>query len=343
MLKDLLQSKRVLICVGTGGVGKTTTSAVLGLLAAHAGRRTVVLTVDPAKRLATALDTELSDTPRDLTEAVQKFLPEVRSFSAVVPDTRKTFMALVQALAPTPALAERMIANPIFETLTRDFSGANEYMALHRLSMLAQDAQWETIVLDTPPSKNVAALLRAPELLGKLFEEKLLKLLATQSRILAAGVDKALQLLEHLTGAGFVRNLHDFVITLNGMRDRFIGSVEHLSQLLKSDEVAYVGIAAPTTSSLQELAELEKALKEHGRPLAGMILNRCVSGFKFEGAVPTGFQRPAAWLSELQKRESALEARIRSKVILKLPELSSDIQGLCELCELASFVDATGP
>lgn len=339
-MKDLLLSKRVIVCVGTGGVGKTTTSAVLGLLAAQSGKRTVVITVDPAKRLATALGTELSDNPKDLTPAVREFLPDVKTFSAVVPDTRKTFVALVQSLSPTPALAERMISNPIFETLTRDFSGANEYMALHRLSMLARDPQWETIVLDTPPSKNVAALLRAPELLGKLFEEKLLKLLATQSRVLAAGIDKALQLLEHLTGAGFVRHLHDFVIALNGMRESFIGSVEHLSHLLKSKELAYVGIAAPTTSSLQELAELEKALKEHGRPLAGMILNRCVSGLKFQGPITPTFEKSAKWLSELQQRETELESKIRSQIFLKLPELNRDVQGLKELCELASLVRA---
>lgn len=337
-MKALLQKKRVLVCAGTGGVGKTTTSAVLALAAAQLGRRSVVLTVDPAKRLSTALGTDLSDTPRDLTLEVRPFLPDVKSFSAVVPDTHQTFLSLVESLAPTPALAARMVENPIFETLTREFSGANEYMALHRLSMLARDPQWETIVLDTPPSKNVAALLRAPELLGSLFEEKILKLLGSQSRILAAGIDKALQLLEHLTGAGFVRHLHDFVVSLNGMRENFVTSVEHLRHLLKSTDIAYVGIAAPTTSSLAELSALEVALREHGHPLAGIVLNRCMSELRWNGPIPPSFEPAAKWLQELQGKEAKLQAELSGRILLKLPERARDIQGLADLCDLTRSV-----
>jgi anion-transporting ArsA/GET3 family ATPase len=222
LIDQVLKNKRVIITCGTGGVGKTTLSAALGIRAALQGKRTVVVTIDPAKRLATSLGlTQLGDQPTDLTPQIQATLEKVRlndsnqlhhlpqkitgSLAAIVPDTRKTFENFVRELAPSETAAEKVIKNPIFQVFAKEFSGTNEYMALERLHSLYIQDQYDLIILDTPPTRNTLAFLEAPRLLAQFFDEKLIRwLVLPANKLVATGMKKAFSILEGLTGANFM-------------------------------------------------------------------------------------------------------------------------------------------
>lgn len=213
-MRSLVEDHRILVTCGTGGVGKTTLSATIALAAARLGKRAVVITIDPAKRLKTSLGIHtLGDDPTDITEAARAAgadIPAGGSLSAIVPETRKTFEQLLDFLAPNPAFKKRVVNNPIFGLFARDFSGANEYMALQRLLSLCDDSRFDLVVLDTPPSRNAVAFLEAPQLLAQFFDEKLIRwLVLPANRFLSTGMTQVLRFLQKLTGSGFVHQLLD--------------------------------------------------------------------------------------------------------------------------------------
>ena len=240
----ILKERRVLITCGTGGVGKTTLSAAIAFRAAMLGKRTVVVTIDPAKRLATSLGLEtLGDHPTDLTPALAKAigntrvtgpLPATGSVHAIMPDTRKTFETFVAELAPNPGVAERIMSNPIFQIFAKEFSGTNEYMAMERLIPLEQSGKYDCIIIDTPPSRNTLAFLNAPKLLAQLFEEKLIRwLVLPANRLVSGGMRKALGILERLTGAGFMTNLFDFASALFEVQVGFTANLKKITSRIR--------------------------------------------------------------------------------------------------------------
>ena len=187
-IDDALLKRRVIITCGTGGVGKTTLSAAMAIRATLLGKRTVVITIDPAKRLAHSLGLEtLGDHPTDLTPQIRAAYEKAQAegadlpaeftgtLAAIVPDTRRTFENFVTELAPNSNVAEKVMKNPIFQIFAKEFSGTNEYMALERLFHLYRQECYDCIILDTPPRRNTLAFLDAPRLLPQFFVEKLIR------------------------------------------------------------------------------------------------------------------------------------------------------------------------
>ncbi|MEO7163018.1 MAG: ArsA family ATPase, partial [Bdellovibrionia bacterium] len=245
----IIKSRKILITCGTGGVGKTTLSAAIAMRAALLGKKVVVITIDPAKRLANSLGLHVLDNqPTDLTPQIKAVVDKVNatvavtkaadseiptdfkgSLVAIVPDTRKTFENFVTELAPNQAVADRVMNNPIFQIFAKEFSGTNEYMALERLLSIYKSGEYDLIVLDTPPSRNTLAFLDAPRLLAQFFDEKIIRwLILPANKILAAGVKKALGILERLTGAGFMTNLFDFASSLFEVQVNFTASLKKI-------------------------------------------------------------------------------------------------------------------
>jgi anion-transporting ArsA/GET3 family ATPase len=364
-LDQLLLTRRVLICCGTGGVGKTTVSAALALRAAALGKKAVVVTIDPAKRLTTSLGIEsLGDDPTDLTGPFQRIherhagsaqpLPGngQGSIHAIVPDTRSTFESFVRRLAPDPGLAERIIRNPIFQVFAKEFSGSNEYMAMERLRSLVEGKHYDLIVLDTPPSRNTLAFLEAPALLGRFFEDKLIRwLVLPANRLVQGGMKKAMGILERLTGSGFMSHLFEFSSSLFEVRASFAANFHKITELLQGADVGFLLVAAPAPDTAPEALHFIDSVAERRFHFEGVIVNRTLSHLNSlpeEGATPPlepaldllkGLQeREAASLRSLSDALASRSSRGAPSVFLRLPELARDVHSLEDLAQvLASF------
>lgn len=375
-IDQILLNRRIIITCGTGGVGKTTVSAALALRAATLGRKAVVITIDPAKRLATSLGLkELGDSATDITplakraytrakEAGKPVPPEFTgTLSALMPDTRRTWESFVHTLAPNPQLAERVIQNPIFQVFAKEFSGTNEYMALERVYTLDQMKQFDCIILDTPPSRNTLAFLDAPQLLAQFFDAGIIKyLVLPANKIVAAGMKKALGVLERLTGKGFMTHLFDFAQSLFEVRVGFIQNLKHITALLESRDVGFLLVAAPTPDTAPELRHFIESIREHRFHFDGVALNRTLSYFSITEAERDEVRRSTdpelkkalELLDALQARElKATEALTQtiaeilgntrqyseSPLYAKLPELARDVHSVEDLFHVAMAFD----
>jgi anion-transporting ArsA/GET3 family ATPase len=362
-IDQAIQNRKVLITCGTGGVGKTTVSAAIALRAALMGKRVVVITIDPAKRLATSLGLKtLGDHPTDLTPllrtafdrakaAGRKGLPQDFSgkLDAIVPDTRKTFETFVNELAPNPAVADRVMKNPIFQIFAKEFSGTNEYMALERLLALHLLGKYDLIVLDTPPSRNTLAFLHAPQLLARFFEERLIRwLVLPANKFMASGMRKALGILEKLTGAGFMTNLFDFASALFEVQASFAANLNRVIALLESDQVGFLMVTTPAPDVVPEIRRFIHSLKEHRFHFDGVALNRTLGYLERDDNLNDTLQRPEwkeafAVVQALQAREkSVLEAVLKDQISVcaKLPELARDVHSVEDLFHVAMALDS---
>lgn len=339
----LLARRRVIITCGTGGVGKTTLSAALGARAALLGRRVVVVTIDPAKRLRTSLGHDsLGDSPTELTEELRAVAArDGRAVPgrlwAVIPDTRKTFEAFARDVAASPALADQVISSPLFETFARDFSGANEYMALQRLQMLARDPAYDLVILDTPPSRNTLHFLRGPRLLARLFEERLIRwVVAPTNRLLAGGMRKTLELLSKLVGEGFMTQLIEFAAALLESQAGFDRNLHEMTGLLESDATGFVMVTAPSPELVREARAFIESARGQKLQFDGVLVNRTLAHLTDapgDDAHP-GVPVLRALLSR-ERRVLGELAQARAEVIGTLPELSRDVHGMEDLVRVA--------
>lgn len=277
-----LASRRLVICCGTGGVGKTTISAALALRLAQGGARTVVVTIDPAKRLASALGmTGLSDAPQQV-PAGALLGPGAGELWALQLDAKATFDRLVSRYAADDAARERILGNRIYRHLSGAVAGAQEYMAVERLHELVEEGGFECIVLDTPPATNALDFLDAPQRITRFIEGRALRLLLRPGavagglgwKILHAGSGTVLSLLERLTGAQLLRDVSDFLAGFDGMYQGFAERAGAVRALLLSDASGFVVVAAAEPDSLGQAVALSRRLTADDFPLVGVILNR---------------------------------------------------------------------
>lgn len=342
-IDEILARRKIIVTCGTGGVGKTTLSAALGIRAALAGRNCVVVTVDPAKRLKTSLGmAALGDAPTDLTPQLKAIAGEriKGRLAAIVPDTRATFESFVRGLSPNSATAQRILANPIFEIFAREFSGANEYMALERLYALDESGEFDCIILDTPPSRNTVAFLQAPNLLARFFDEKLIRwLVLPANKLVSASMRKALGVLGKLTGEGFMTYLLDFAAGLFEIQDNFKANLTKVMRLLKSDQVGFLMVAAPSPDTAPELQHFIAALGDSRLRCDGVAINRTLSYLKPSEITP---EEARQIIQALQAREQAVLDQLEKNDIpflARLPELARDVHSLEDLFYIAQAFD----
>ncbi len=274
LVKD--PATRVVVTCGSGGVGKTTTAAALALVGAEAGRRTVVLTIDPARRLAQSMGlTELDNTPREV-----KGVENGRLFAMML-DMKRTFDEIVFAHS-TPERAEQLFANPFYQSLSSSFSGTQEYMAMEKLGQLEATGGWDLIVVDTPPTRSALDFLDAPKRLGTFLDGRLLRLLLAPARaggrayvkVLGAGFLVFTRVLTKIIGTQVLQDVSQFVAALETMFGGFRQRAEKTYRLLAAPGTAFVVVAAPEAAALREASYFVDRLGQEAMPLAGLVVNR---------------------------------------------------------------------
>jgi len=272
---------RIIVCCGSGGVGKTTTAAALGLRAAERGRHVVVLTVDPARRLAQSMGlTSLDNTPRPVP------LPDGHgegggSLHAMMLDMKRTFDEIVEAHSE-PDRAAQILANPFYQSLSSSFAGTQEYMAMEKLGQLRRADEWDLIVVDTPPSRSALDFLDAPQRLSRFLDGRLIRLLTAPTRVSSraylkvvnAWVGIATGAVTKVLGTQLLRDVQTFVAALDTMFGGFRERAEDTYRLLQTPGTAFLVIATPEPDALREASYFVERLSQDRMPLAGLILNR---------------------------------------------------------------------
>jgi anion-transporting ArsA/GET3 family ATPase len=285
---------RILVCCGSGGVGKTTIAAAIGVRAAERGRRVVVLTVDPARRLAQSMGlTSLDNTPRLVagvgsdraaSDAAAHGGNEVGSggsLHAMMLDMKRTFDEIVEAHAD-PDRAAQILANPFYQSLSSSFAGTQEYMAMEKLGQLRRADEWDLIVVDTPPSRSALDFLDAPQRLARFLDGRLLRLLVAPAkvggraylRVLNAGFGVVTGVLTRILGTQVLRDVQTFVSALDTMFGGFRERADYTYQLLRAPGTEFLVVAAPEPDALREASYFVERLAEERMPLAGLVLNR---------------------------------------------------------------------
>ena len=284
LLKD--PQTRIIVCCGAGGVGKTTTAAALGLRAAESGRRVVVLTIDPARRLAQSLGlSTLDNTPRPVDDINHT---GGGSLDAMMLDMKRTFDEVVEAHA-TAEKAEQILANPFYQAVSSSFAGTQEYMAMEKLGQLRLEAdrdpenpRWDLIVVDTPPSRSALDFLDAPKRLGSFLDGRFIRILAAPAKaggrayikVFSAGVNVVTKTLTKVLGGQMLSDVQTFVAALDTMFGGFRKRADHTYALLSDRSTTFLVVAAPERDALREAAYFVDRLDEEEMPLAGLVINR---------------------------------------------------------------------
>jgi anion-transporting ArsA/GET3 family ATPase len=275
----VLDSARIIVCCGSGGVGKTTTAAALALRAAERGRRVVVLTIDPARRLAQSMGlSELDNTPR----AVQDIDTSAGgSLDAMMLDMKRTFDEIVLAHADREK-AEQIFANPFYQALSSSFAGTQEYMAMEKLGQLKQAGGHDLIVVDTPPTRSALDFLDAPERMTTLMDGRMVRILVAPAkaggkaylRVVTTGFSVFTSAITRIIGAQVLQDVSQFVAALETMFGGFRERAQATYDLLKSPGTQFVVVAAPERDALREASYFVERLAEEQMPLAGLVVNR---------------------------------------------------------------------
>jgi anion-transporting ArsA/GET3 family ATPase len=270
---------RIVVCCGAGGVGKTTTAAALAVRAAERGRRTVVLTIDPAKRLAQSLGLQhLDNTPR----AVAGIDTAAGgSLDAMMLDMKRTFDEIVLAHAE-PRRAHQILTNPFYVSLSSSFAGTQEYMAMEKLGQLHATGQWDLIVVDTPPSRSALDFLDAPSRLGSFLDSRLIRTFLVPAKaggriyrkIVTTGFGVATGAMTRLLGGRLLQDVQTFVAALDTMFGGFRERAEQTYRLLQAPGTAFLVVAMPEADALREAAYFVDRLAAEKMPLAGLVLNQ---------------------------------------------------------------------
>ncbi|MER6298628.1 ArsA family ATPase [Kitasatospora sp. NPDC001539] len=320
---------RIIVCCGSGGVGKTTTAAAIGLRAAERGRKVVVLTIDPARRLAQSMGlTELDNTPR-----VVKGVTGDGELQAMMLDMKRTFDEVVLAHAE-PERARAIMENPFYQSLSAGFAGTQEYMAMEKLGQLRSAEEWDLIVVDTPPSRSALDFLDAPNRLGSFLDGRVIRILTAPAKVggrsamkfLNAGMGLLTGTLGRIFGAQLLTDVQTFVTAMDSMFGGFRERADRTYQLLKAPGTAFLVVAAPERDALREAAYFVDRLAADRMPLAGLVLNR-VHG---TGAPQLTAERALAAAEALEENgseHSSPEAELLAAGLLRLHAERMQIMG----------------
>lgn len=358
-LRSALLERGVLVVAGPGGVGKTTIAATLGLLGATLGRRVLVCTIDPSRRLATSLGLrELLDRPKRLD--LSRIAPGAKgSLHAMTLDTKRTFDGLVELHAPSQEVLRRILENPFYRQVSAALAGSHEYMAMEKLLELSKDERFELVVLDTPPTRHALDFLEAPERMLSFLDTSVLRYflrpyfaagrltlkVATRTGALA------LKLADKALGLQFLRDLSEFFLAFDGMYDGFKERAAMVHALLRQDSSGFVLVGSPQPEALSEVSYFHARLLEKRMPFVGFVVNRVHAQNRSQpqprrAAAKLRVEEPLqARLLELYRDERSLasaEARAiarleadASEAVVRVPELPADVHDLRGLMDVA--------
>jgi anion-transporting ArsA/GET3 family ATPase len=340
-----VRDRSIVVCCGSGGVGKTTTAATLALEAARRGRRACVVTIDPAKRLADALGLEsLSNVPGRIAG------DWTGELSALMLDTKSTFDNLVARYAATPEQAEGILANRLYRNMSGALSGTQEYMAMEKLYELASGGDYDLIVIDTPPTRNALDFLDAPRRLTRFLDNRIFKLLMMPTRAYLTAVSFAtqtfLRTISKVVGGEVVADAVAFFQAFEGMEQGFRERAAEVLELLKAPSTAFVLVTSPRRDAVEEAAFFADRLGEAGIDVDGLVVNRLHPRFG-TAEVPADaafgdLGRNLADFRSISEREEhhvdALARRIAPAPVGRVPFLAADVHDLAGLGVVGGYL-----
>jgi anion-transporting ArsA/GET3 family ATPase len=362
-LQRTLEDARIVLCVGHGGVGKTTITAALATWAARHGRRTAVLTVDPAQRLRDTLGLGRGDGPRRVALGAR-----AGHLDAYLLDVKRTFDELIVALA-APEQARIILENRLYQNLSGSLAGTAEYMAVERVYRLADEGGYDLVVVDTPPARHAVDFLDAPRRLLALLESRVFGILKDPTTILPAGgsrlarlvLDAVLSGLERFTGIGLVREVGDFVRAIDTLSVALTARIRAVQATLAGPGTALVLVAAPEPRLVTETGALVEALGRTGLRIGGIVVNRSLPRALFEeppdaqppeslpSALVARLRRAHADMQALAARQEAvlapLVAKAKAPVMGRVPLMAAGPGSLAELAAIGAhlFPEADEP
>lgn len=277
-LADVIKRSELILTCGPGGVGKTTTAAALGVAAARAGRKVVVVTVDPARRLADALgldDSIEADEPH-LVKGVTKRATDGELWALML-DAELTFDRLVREQAGSRKQADAVLNNPVYQAISGSLSGAQEYMAVERLHQLHVSGDWDLVIVDTPPSRHAIDLLEAPDRLVGFLSHPVYRTLTVGQRTFAKITDAAssmfLWAVKRLAGPQIVEDTVEFFRSLANIEGGLRQRAKEVSRLLRGDRTSFVVVSSPRAEAVSEAEHLLDAIADKNFPLGGLVVN----------------------------------------------------------------------
>ncbi len=358
-----LAGRRILVACGSGGVGKTTTAAALALHAARSGRRVLVCTIDPSRRLATSLGlNQLPGRPRAI-DLSRLSPPPARGGGlwAMVLDVKSTFDALVARYTPDAAARERVLGNRFYRHISAALAGSHEYMAMEKLLELSGDRHFDLVVLDTPPTRHALDFLEAPDRLMDFLDTSVLRWFLRPYFVAGRLTLKvatrtgavALRLADRFLGLQFLQDLSEFFLAFESMYDGFKERAARVHALLREPSSGFVMVAGPSPLALAEALYFHRRLTEKGMPFVAFVVNRVHADPAREvrsrrrgraGVAPELAARLAETLREQQvlarverRAVARLEVDTRERPIL-VPELEQDVHDLRGLAEFGRLL-----
>jgi anion-transporting ArsA/GET3 family ATPase len=370
-LSTLVDTRRVLVTVGAGGVGKTTTAAALSVAAARRGKRVLCLTIDPAKRLAESLGISEMTTEAVTVDGARfaaAGVPISGSLTAMMLDTKRTFDELVLRYSSSKEKAEQLLSNKLYTYVSTSLAGTQEYMAMEKLVAVKDDPRYDLVVLDTPPTANALDFLDAPERLMEALDSATMKWFvdAFQSsgkfslNLIAKGAASVLRGIGKITGGGFLEAMAEFIAELNDLFGGFKERAQRVERSLRSDDVAFVLVTSPAPPAIKEALYFAERLEEASMPRGALVVNRFHVPPPFAGGVVTTAEvaraaaarglaiepgrllhahADAAKMAALDHANvRALEARTNGMPTVKVAELETDVHDIALLARLADVL-----
>lgn len=376
-LSALVDQRRVLVTVGAGGVGKTTTAAALAVAAAQRGRRVLCLTIDPAKRLAESLGIGAM-TAEAVTVDNARFeaagVPMKGSLTAMMLDTKRTFDELVIKYSSTPERADRLLSNKLYQYVSTSLAGTQEYMAMEKLVAVKDDPRYDLIILDTPPTANALDFLDAPGRLIEALDSATMRWFveAFQSsgkfslNLIAKSAAAVLRGIGKITGGGFLEAMAEFIAELNDLFGGFKERAGRVEEALRGDDIAFVLVTSPAPPAIKEALYFAERLEEAKMPRSALVVNRyhlppafaegiteadaaegvAARGVALEEDAPARLvqaHRDAARLAVLDAANvRALEASTSAMPTVRVAELETDVHDLALLAKLSDVLMSGG-
>jgi len=365
-IDQILEGRNICICAGSGGVGKTTTSAAIALGMVNRGLKVCVLTIDPAKRLADSLGLEeLGNEATRVDPALLKDngIDGKGELWAMMLDAKETFDALVARHAEDAEARDRVLGNRIYQQISGALAGSQEYMAMEKLFELHSEGRFDLLVLDTPPSRNALDFLDAPTRMTQFIEGRSLQLFIRPTgfaaRVAGRGAGVVLSILKRILGFDLLADLSEFFTAFSGMIDGFQERAHRVNTLLRADETAFVIVCGPQSGPLEEAVFFHSKLIETDMNFAGAVVNRVryrlgtkvpklkalAANIEAEGVEPDIAGRAARNLIEydlLARRDNENSAGLSEKLagdpVIRVPYLDTDVHDVTGLCEINRFL-----
>jgi anion-transporting ArsA/GET3 family ATPase len=363
---EILRSKRVCICAGSGGVGKTTTSAAIAAGMAARGKKVAVLTIDPAKRLADSLGLpELGNTERQVDPALFErhgIDTQGGELWAMMLDAKATFDEVVAKHAPDAETRDRILENRIYRELSNALAGSQEYMAMERLFELHQEDRYDLLVLDTPPSRNALDFLDAPRRLTQFIEGRSLQMFLRPTglgmRVFGRGTSVMFSVLKRITGMDLLEDISEFFQAFSGMVGGFQERAKRVNELLADERTSFLVICAPQGEPIEEAVYFHRKLVEARLPFGGVIVNKVHAGYEVEAAPGDVEAELAAALDDRDLARRAAEnladysklavrdrrnidrltRELRARAVICIPYFDEDVHDLGGLMEVNRYL-----